>query len=78
LVFVFQGGKYEDAIEDNAGWADGDWDGDKDFTSSDFVVAFQGNGYELGKRAAVSAVPEPTTWQYLIAAMLPLLLGRRK
>lgn len=61
LVFVFQCGKYEDTVEDNASWGDGDWDGDKDFTSSDFVAAFQGSGYEQGPRTATASVPEPAT-----------------
>jgi uncharacterized secreted protein with C-terminal beta-propeller domain len=39
LVLIFQRGKYEDAIPDNARWDEGDWDGDGDFTTSDLVVA---------------------------------------
>jgi hypothetical protein len=77
LVHVFQRGKYEDLAEDNAGWDDGDWDGDRDFTSSDFVIAFQGLGYEQGPRAAVSAVPEPTSLLGS-AVVLLLLCGRRR
>jgi hypothetical protein len=72
LVSVLSMGKYEDAVEDNAGWADGDWDGDLDFTTTDFVVALSGGGYEAGPRAAVSAVPEPSS---LVLAGLGLLVG---
>ena len=45
LVQVFRAGEYEDAIPKNSGWADGDWDGDGDFTTSDLVAAFQSGGY---------------------------------
>jgi hypothetical protein len=62
FVAVFQAGQYEDAIAGNSTWATGDWDGDKEFTSSDFVFAFVDGGYEQGPRAAVAAVPEPSSW----------------
>ena len=58
MVAVFQAGKYE--LEVDAGWAEGDWTGDRRFGSEDLVVAFQDGGYELGPRGAVSAVPEPS------------------
>ena len=48
LVTVFQRGKFEDGIDQNAGWEDGDWNGDGDFTTSDFVVAFGTGGYVFG------------------------------
>ncbi len=69
FVDVFVAGKYEDGIDGNAGWAEGDWDGSSDFDSSDFVAAFVAGGYEVGPRApaAVMAVPEPS------AALLMLL-----
>jgi hypothetical protein len=60
LVLVLQTGEYEDAAAGNSGWADGDWDGDGDFGSSDLVMALQDGGYELGPRAAVASVPEPS------------------
>ena len=34
----------------NSTWADGDWDGDGDFTSSDMVLAFQAGGYTTAAR----------------------------
>jgi hypothetical protein len=46
LVQVFQAGKYEDGIADNATWEEGDWNGDSDFDSSDLVMAFQTGLYE--------------------------------
>ena len=45
LVLVMQSAEYEDGVEDNSDWRDGDFDGDGDFTSSDLVMAFQ-TGYE--------------------------------
>lgn len=56
MVAVFQAGKYE--LDMDAGWAEGDWTGDRRFAWEDMVAAFQDGGYELGARAAVSAVPE--------------------
>lgn len=77
FVQVFQRGEYEDATNGNSTWGDGDWNGDSDFTSSDFVAAFQGGGFELGPRAAIAAVPEPSSMT-LVIALLPYLVRRRR
>lgn len=71
LVAVFGAGEYEDGIAVNSTYATGDWNGDKDFDSSDLVAAFTDGGYEIGPRAAVQAVPEPssTLWLLAIAAL---------
>lgn len=61
LVAVFGSGEYEDGIAGNSTYATGDWNGDKDFDSSDLVAAFTDGGYEIGPRAAVQAVPEPSS-----------------
>ena len=53
LVSAFQIAKYEDGIDNNAGWADGDWNCDGDFSSRDFVLAFQFEGFS---EAAVAEV----------------------
>ena len=45
LVLVFQLGKYEDGIPDNATFTEGDWNEDGDFNSSDFVFVFQAGNY---------------------------------
>ena len=55
IVLVFQGGKYEDGIDDNASWVEGDWDGDGDFTSRDIVFVFQQGTYELDANAVDNA-----------------------
>ena len=39
FVEVFVIGEYEDDIDGNSTWGEGDWDGDADFTSGDFVRA---------------------------------------
>jgi hypothetical protein len=78
LVFVFQAGQYEDAVEGNSTWATGDWDGDGDFTSSDFVTAFSAGGYEQGPRAAVASVPEPATAAMALLGLAALVLRRRR
>ncbi|MCA9171940.1 MAG: PEP-CTERM sorting domain-containing protein [Planctomycetales bacterium] len=76
FVAVFMIGEYEDGIAGNSTWAEGDWSGDGDFDSSDFVAAFSDGGFEAGPRAAVSAVPEPSSLALLATGML--LLARRR
>ncbi|MBN01768.1 MAG: hypothetical protein CMJ77_21875 [Planctomycetaceae bacterium] len=78
FVVVFTAGEYEDAAAGNSTWATGDWNGDSEFNSSDFVAAFVGGGYEVGPRAAVAAVPEPTSLGLLAFALLGLLALRRR
>jgi hypothetical protein len=55
LVIVLQAGKYEDGIEDNASFEEGDWDGDGDFTSHDLVFAFQWETFEQAALASADA-----------------------
>ena len=77
FVTVFTAGQYEDAVAGNSTWATGDWNGDGDFNSSDFVTAFSAGGYEIGPRAAVSAVPEPSSIVLLLIGMSALVRRRR-
>ena len=58
---VFQAGEYEDIVSFNSTWGTGDWNGDGDFDSSDFVTAFQSGGFEFGAAARGAAVPEPSS-----------------
>ena len=74
LVTVFTTGKFETG--NLATWSEGDWNGDRLFNSSDFVEAFQGGGYEAGPRAAVSAVPEPSTFALMLLGLLPFVRRR--
>ena len=69
LVKVFQAAKYETG--EVAAWSQGDWNADRIFDSSDLIAAFQDGGYEMGPKAAVAAVPEPST----VAMVMPLLVG---
>lgn len=78
LVAVFGAGKYEDSIPLNAGWAEGDWNGDRDFSSSDLVAAFDDGGYEQGPRSGINAVPEPAGVSLLFIGSLALLTQRRR
>ena len=79
---VFQAGEYEDDIEDNSSFEEGDWNGDGDFTSGDLVVAFKDGGYEKGPRPAPAAVPEPTGVSMMTVALALLAVsstrGRRR
>lgn len=68
FVHVFQSGKYE--TDQIAGWSDGDWNGDARFDSGDFVVAFRDGGFEIGPRASVANVPEPSAAILLTLGLL--------
>ena len=76
LVTVFTAGKYESG--DAAVWAEGDWNGDSTFGSGDLVVAFTDGGYEAGSRAAIAAVPEPSSCILFGLGMLLVLKRRRR
>ena len=68
FIDVFQAGKYETG--EIAHWNEGDWNGDELFDSGDFIAAFQDGGYEMGVRAAVAAVPEPSSLLMILIGML--------
>ena len=73
LIRVFQVGKYEDGIAENADWTEGDWDGDQDFTSSDLIIAFQTGLYEKPLAAAAHLplpVPEPSSLVLVLTGAL--------
>jgi hypothetical protein len=76
LVTLFVAGTYEDPSKP-AVWTTGDFNGDGLFTSSDLVTALSDGGYEAGPRAAVSAVPEPSSLVLLALGSL-LVIRRRK
>ncbi len=78
ITAVFQIGEYEDALPGNSTWSEGDWSGDFDFDSSDFVIAFQGGGYGQGPRRNVLAVPEPATgWGFAVALLMLWFRSKR-
>ncbi|MFC1759727.1 hypothetical protein ACFL2H_13330, partial [Planctomycetota bacterium] len=55
FVRVFSAGEYEDDIDGNSTWSEGDWDGDGDFTSSDLVKAFTNGNYVTGVQPPIAA-----------------------
>jgi hypothetical protein len=74
LVLVFSAGKFEDQVNFDATWADGDWNGDLEFSTKDIVAAFQEGGY-VAEAARAAAVPEPSGLALaLSAALLATLL----
>ncbi|MBM98755.1 MAG: hypothetical protein CMJ77_06470 [Planctomycetaceae bacterium] len=77
LVTVFTAGKYESG--DAANWGEGDWNGDLTFGSGDLVTAFTDGGYEAGPKAAVAAVPEPSSIILVLTSLLALFgVARRR
>jgi hypothetical protein len=40
MISVLQTGEYEDGLSNNSAWSEGDWNGDGQFTTRDFVYAF--------------------------------------
>ena len=64
FVHVFQAGKYEDAVDDNAVWSTGDRNGDGDFDSSDFVAAFQTGLYEVKPQATANSLGAAVDWLF--------------
>ena len=47
LQLADQAGEYDSGIEGRTGWAQGDWDGDGEFTSEDIVAAFRTGRFRL-------------------------------
>jgi uncharacterized protein YjbI with pentapeptide repeats len=83
LVTLLQAGEYEDGLYGNSSWGTGDWDGDGDFTRQDLALALQDGGYGQGPRAALAAVPEPSSWCLLAVRVLAMAqctraIGRRR
>jgi hypothetical protein len=76
MVQVFGAGKYE--TDEEAGWSEGDWNGDGFCDSSDMVTAFVDGGYEQGRRTDAAAVPEPLGWTLFVMAAGALLTGWRR
>ena len=76
FVDVFATGKYETG--ELARWSEGDWNADERFDSGDFVAAFKDGGYEMGARAAVAAVPEPSSLLMMLFGMLGIGRIRRR
>ena len=74
MVAVFTSAEYEDDIEGNSTWAEGDWDGDGDFGTRDLVFAFQFGRFEQGPREP-QAVPEPVIG---LIGYLALVVAARK
>lgn len=78
LIHVFQYGHYDDDLVANSGWEHGDWNGDREFSSGDLVVAFQDGGFEGRPRLkapGTRAVPEPTS---LIGVVMMSLMAIRR
>ena len=70
LVEVLAAGTYEADLA--ATWSSGDFSTNGRFDSGDLVDALANGGYEQGPRAAVSVVPEPTSFTMLTMVLLPM------
>ena len=76
MVQVFAAGKYETGKD--AGWAEGDWNGDGIFNSSDMVAAFVDGGYEKGPPMNATAVPEPISVMLLMTGLIAVVVWQRR
>lgn len=76
LVAVFVAGKYE--IDQEAGWDEGDWTGNRRFGSEDLVAAFRDGGYEQGPVPGISAIPEPTAILLLLFGTIGIAIRQRR
>jgi hypothetical protein len=54
LTRVWQAGEYEDQVAGNSTWAEGDWNCNGDFGTSDIVMAFVYGRYEQVAASAIS------------------------
>lgn len=77
LVKVLQSGEFEDTVDRNSTWADGDFNGNGDFETGDLILAFSDGGYEKGPRNAIVSVPEPNGFQIVATFCLLLLIVDR-
>ena len=76
LLQIMQSGKYEDPITGNSAWTDGDFNGDGETSTSDFVLAFMDGAY-VAEAIIANSVPEPTTSPWLLITIcLPWLRSR--
>ena len=75
LVLAFQAGEYEDDTNANSTWADGDWNGDLEFTSRDLVFVFSNSDYES---MVVGKVAPETTNRSVCAVIVLLVFAGRK
>jgi hypothetical protein len=75
LVQMLTSGTYESGGD--SVWSTGDFNGDGRTNSTDLVAALTDGGYELGPRAAVAAVPEPSSLLPFTLALLGLLAIRK-
>ena len=64
LVTVFRTGKYEDGIDDNATFDEGDWNQDGDFDSGDIVFAFQAGHYKVAARPLAAEIAAAVDWLF--------------
>ena len=67
LSFIFQANEYEDGVENNSVWSEGDWNCDGDFTTRDIVEAFMDGGYVDDN--AVRAAPAIRATHAIAAAL---------
>ncbi len=50
MVSIYAYKQYEDDKPQNSGWAQGDFDGDQEFTAADVTQAMQSGAFEKGPR----------------------------
>ncbi|MCA9152588.1 MAG: hypothetical protein KDA92_24965 [Planctomycetales bacterium] len=72
LAAVFAVGKYN--LDVDAGWSDGDWNGDDRFGTADLIVAMQTGEYE---KSQATQVPEPNSGVLSLLGFIIVCCRRR-
>ena len=78
IVHVMRIAEYEDEVSGNSGWVSGDWNGNGDFESDDWVFALSKGNYEQGPRTMARAVPEPNASCGLMISAVLVFGARRR
>jgi hypothetical protein len=77
LIDLFQQGRYEAALAVDSDWSNGDFNGDRKFTSGDLNLAFEAGKYEQTPPRGALGVPEPSGLALLLCGYIVALAYRR-
>ena len=64
LIAIMAAGQYEDDLLGNSTWEEGDWNGDGDYDSADFVIALQTGLHEVKSPAVGNPLAATVDWLF--------------